>query len=288
VSDAGSPDVPAGGAGRDFSPCGSRIKPAMARQYRETDGIAPMRQAGLIAHLFNGIVAFAERLNLKYSRLGNPCVYDNAVFPWVAGIEGEWCAVRAELERILLRKDELPNVQDITIDARSITRDSGWKIFLFVAYGIRSQRNIDLCPETWRIVRKIPGLKTAMFSVLEPKKRLPPHRGPYNGVLRLHLGLMVPEPRENVAIRIGPELRTWQEGRVLVFDDAYEHEAWNETDQPRVVLFVDFVKPLRFPASVLNRALIRLAVFTPYLRAGNDNLRRWEKRFHAATHAGSG
>ena len=67
-----------------------------------------------------------------------------------------------------------------------------WKIFPLIAYGIRSQPNIDLCPQTWRIVQTIPGLTTAMFSILEPGKRLPPHRGPYNGVLRLHLGLLVP------------------------------------------------------------------------------------------------
>ena len=85
-----------------------------------------------------------------------------------------------------------------------ISQDADWKIFPLIAYGIRSQPNIDLCPQTWRVVQGIPGLTTAMFSILEPGKRLPPHRGPYNGVLRLHLGLLVPEPRERAAIRVGP------------------------------------------------------------------------------------
>jgi ornithine lipid ester-linked acyl 2-hydroxylase len=74
---------------------------------------------------------------------------------------------------------------------------------------------------------------------------------------------------------------------VLIFDDPCEHEALNETGHPRVVLFVDFVKPLRFPASVLNWALLRLAVFTPYLREGNDTLRRWEPRFQDAANGAS-
>ena len=121
-----------------------------------------------------------------------------------------------------------------------------------------------------------------MFSILDPGKRIPPHRGPYNGVLRLHLGLLVPEPHERLGIRIGPEHRHWQEGRVLIFDDAYEHEAWNDSAQVRVVLFVDFEKPLRFPANLLNRVLLGLAPFTPFLREVDDNLRRWERRFHAA------
>ncbi len=180
----------------------------------------------------------------------------------------------------MVRKAELPNVQDITADAASLSQDADWKIFPLIAYGIRSQPNIELCPETWRVVQTIPRLRTAMFSILEPGKRLPPHRGPYNGVLRLHLGLLIPEPRERVAIRVGPEQHHWAEGRVLIFDDAYEHEAWNETAQVRVVLFVDFERPMRFPANVINRLLLGLAPFTPFLREGADNLRRWERRFH--------
>jgi aspartyl/asparaginyl beta-hydroxylase (cupin superfamily) len=253
-----------------------------------TEGIASMERPGAVARLFMGIVAFAERLNLKRSRLGNPCVYDLALFPWAAGVERQWRVIRGELERVLLRKAELPNVQDLTADAVALSRDAGWKIFPLVAYGLRSQRNIDLCPQTWQILQAIPGLITAMFSILEPGKRIPPHRGPYNGVLRLHLGLIVPEPRDRLTIRVGPERRHWEEGQALIFDDAYEHEAWNETAGLRVVLFVDFRKPLRFPANVLNRLLLRLAVFTPFVREGGENLRRWEQRFHRGPTQGPG
>ena len=252
-------------------------KPAQSWQ---TEGIAPMERPGAVARLIMAIVAFVERLNLKFAKLGNPCIYDRADFPWAVGVEREWRSIRAELDHILVRKADLPNVQEITADAAALSRDAGWKIFPLVAYGLRSQPNIGLCPQTWRIVQAIPGLTTVMFSILEPGKRIPPHRGPYNGVLRLHLGLIVPEPRERLAIRVGPERRHWQEGEALIFDDAYEHEAWNETAGLRVVLFVDFEKPLRFPARALNRLLLRLAVFTPFVREGGDNLRRWERRFH--------
>jgi ornithine lipid ester-linked acyl 2-hydroxylase len=260
--------------------------PETPAQSWKTDGIAAMEPPGAVARLFMAIVAFVERLNLKLAKLGNPCVHDPAAFPWAAGVEREWRLIRSELDRVLVRKAELPNVQDLMADAATLSRDAGWKIFPLVAYGLRSQPNIDLCPHTWRIVQSIPGLTTAMFSILEPGRRIPPHRGPYNGVLRLHLGLIVPEPRERTAIRVGPERRHWQEGQALIFDDAYEHEAWNDTGGLRVVLFVDFEKPLRFPASVLNRLLLRLAVFTPFVREGGDNLRRWEQRFHGAATRG--
>lgn len=231
------------------------------------------------------IVAWVERLNRRQAKLGNPCVYDTRDFPWAAELEQNWPGIRAELDAVLRRKDELPNVQDITPDARSITHDDRWKIFLFTAYGVHSPANCALCPQTWRLVQRISGLRTAMFSILEAGKRLPPHRGPYNGVLRLHLPLLVPAPQEALGIRIGSDVRHWEEGKVLIFDDAYEHEAWNGSDSPRTVLFVDFEKPLRFPARTLNRLLLRLAVYTPFLREGDHNLRKWEARFHRQSDA---
>ena len=116
-----------------------------------------------------------------------------------------------------------------------------------------------------------------MFSILEPGKHLPPHRGPYNGVLRLHLGLIVPEPRDALGIRVDRQLYRWREGEAVVFDDAYEHEAWNRTPHTRVVLFVDFIKPTRQPARFLNWLLLHLAPFTPFIREGLDNQKAWEK-----------
>ncbi|HUF81436.1 MAG TPA: aspartyl/asparaginyl beta-hydroxylase domain-containing protein [Burkholderiales bacterium] len=246
----------------------------------QTDGLPAMERPGLATRFFLTIVRCVERLNLTHAKLGNPCVHSNSAFPWAGSLEREWRVIRAELDGVLVRKEHLPNVQEITPDAASISRDAGWKIFPLLAYGIRSQPNIELCPQTWRLVRLIPGLKTAMFSILEPGKRIPPHRGPYNGVLRLHLGLRIPGPPERTGIRVGDEQRRWEEGCVLIFDDAYEHEAWNDTSDVRVVLFVDFAKPLRFPANLLNRALLEMALFSPFLREGGANLRRWERRFH--------
>jgi ornithine lipid ester-linked acyl 2-hydroxylase len=118
------------------------------QQHQATEGIAPMDRPGAFARFFMAVAEFAERLNLRYAKLGNPCVYDNADFAWAAEIEREWRLIRQELDRVLPRTDELPNIQEITADAASITGDSGWKIFLLIAYGIKSKPNIELCPET--------------------------------------------------------------------------------------------------------------------------------------------
>jgi len=252
-----------------------------AIQNFRTAGIKPLTRPSLIIRVFMGVVAWVERLNLKYSKVGNPPIYDKAVFPWIREIEREWRLVRGELDRVLTRKDDLPGFHELATDIATISQDHGWKSFMLCGYGFRSDRNIERCPKTWSICQRIPGLITVMFSIFEPGKHLPPHRGPYNGVLRLHLGLIVPEPREQLGIRVEKDIYRWKEGEAVVFDDAYEHEAWNYTPQTRVVLFVDFRKPLRFPANFLNWLLLHLAVFTPFIREGMYNEKAWEKKFYA-------
>ncbi|WP_342238302.1 aspartyl/asparaginyl beta-hydroxylase domain-containing protein [Inquilinus sp. OTU3971] len=260
--------------------------PVNPKQVFVTEGIDPtLERPSPVTRFFMRFVAWAERLNLKYTKVGNPPVYDTAVFPWVAEIEREWPLIRAELDRVLLRQNELPSFQDISSDVKTISKDTHWKTFFLAGYGVSSEKNIAQCPETWRIVQKIPGLKTAMFSIFEPGKHLAAHRGPYNGVLRLHLPLLVPEPREKLAIRVDKQICHWEEGKALVFDDAYEHEAWNHTEKTRVVLFIDFVKPLRFPARLVNWLLLNLAVFTPFIREGQDAHKEWEKKFYAQAEA---
>lgn len=259
-------------------------------QKRKTEGLEDtMSRPGLVNRALMAVVGWAERLNLRYARLGNPPVHDNRAFPWAAEVEREWPLIRAELDRIMTRKDELPGFHEISGEVRSISADRDWKTFLICAFGLKSDDAIRACPETWRIVQKIPGLKTAMFSIFEPGKHLPAHRGPYNGVLRFHLGLVVPEAEPGaVAIRVADSTCEWREGSALIFDDAFEHEAWNHSGEVRVVLFVDFVKPLRFPASLVNAALLNIAVFTPFIREGYEAQKKWEKLFFGSAKVNRG
>jgi aspartyl/asparaginyl beta-hydroxylase (cupin superfamily) len=80
-----------------------------------------------------------------------------------------------------------------------------------------------------------------MFSALNPHTRIPSHYGPMNGVLRAHLPLIV--PRGKCGIRVADETRSWEEGRLLVFDDSFDHEVWNDSDETRIVLFLNVWHP---------------------------------------------
>jgi len=237
--------------------------------------------SGILGRLIAGFIGVSEWLLAKFSRVGDRPVFSREDFPWVAAIEAEWPAIRAELDRVMERRDELPNFQDISSEVKTIQTDNNWKTFMFCGFGAWSEENCRQCPATIAALKKIPGMTTAFFSIVSPRKHIPAHRGPYNGVLRLHLGLIVPEPREQVRIRVDDQICTWQEGKVLLFDDSYDHEVWNDTDSWRVVLFVDFVRPVWFPFNVLNRLILSAAVLTPFIREAQENQAKWEKDFYA-------
>jgi beta-hydroxylase len=160
-----------------------------------------------------------------------------------------------------------------------LTDDDRWKTFFFYGYGFKAGKNVDRCPDTDRLLGEIPGMTTAMFSILSPHKKIPPHGGPYKGVLRYHLGLLVPDPVDACGIRVGQDIRQWREGQSLVFDDTFEHEAWNDTDGVRVVLFVDFKRPLRGPARWLNEIVLKVIGVSPFIQDAKSRHNAWEKRF---------
>ena len=90
-----------------------------------------------------------------------------------------------------------------------------------------------------------------------------------------------PEPRERCRIRIGNQFQSWNEGEALIFDDSFNHEVWNDTSGWRVVLFVDFARPLRQPWHWLNRSLVSLGALAPFLREAGQKQKAWEKKFYA-------
>lgn len=207
-------------------------------------------------------------------------VYDNGTFPWAARVEKNWRGIREELDALMERRDSMPSFHEILEQAGTITADNQWKTFFLMLPGMDCRKNQEQCPRTMQALKEIPNIQTAFFSILSPKKHIPAHRGAFNGVLRYHLGLIVPEPREQCRIRIGTQICHWQEGKSLIFDDTYNHEVWNDTDGFRVVLFVDFVRPMRSPHDRWVGALLKLAARTPWLREAGGNQKKWEKKFY--------
>jgi ornithine lipid ester-linked acyl 2-hydroxylase len=218
--------------------------------------------------------ALIEKMISEFSRDGNRAFFETASFPWVADLEAGWRTIRAELDALMPNRYQIPNFQDVSPEQASLTEGDEWKTFFFYVYGCNIERNCARCPQTTRRLRCIPGMKTAMFSILAAGKHIPEHRGLYNGVLRYHLGLIIPEPQTSCRIRVRNEVRSWEEGKSLIFDDSHPHEVWNDSDSCRVVLFVDFVRPLPFPFSLVNRVQIRRISKRPLVTGAVDRLEK--------------
>jgi beta-hydroxylase len=175
---------------------------------------------------------------------------------WVNRLEANWQVIRAELD-VLRQGFDLPALIEV-IPGEQAVADARWKMFILRYYGRRIAENCSLCPRTAALLEGIPGLISANFSVLQPGARLAPHRGIFAGVLRYHLGLIVPEDAEHCGLRVDNEVRQWREGSSLLFDDTRQHEAWNDTNQDRVVLLVDVKRQLPAPLRWLNDAVLLL------------------------------
>jgi beta-hydroxylase len=171
--------------------------------------------------------------------------YDPAEFSWASALEQSFPVIKKELDQVLNQS----GVGFKSYMSEHQQRLGGWNTFNFFFYGKKIEENCALCPETTRILESLPGFERdhIMFSALNPHARIPPHTGPMNGILRAHLGMVVPQ---GCYIRVGPDERTWQEGKVLVFDDSFEHEVWNHSDSVRIVLFVNFWHPCFSPKEI--------------------------------------
>ncbi|MGH8398738.1 MAG: aspartyl/asparaginyl beta-hydroxylase domain-containing protein, partial [Gammaproteobacteria bacterium] len=178
--------------------------------------------------------------------------FERSQFPWLAEIESHTDEIRAELLEVL-RGDEgfRPFIEMERNHAgtkywESLNYSPNWNAFFFYRDGRRFDENCKRCPVTSGILDNLPLSRVAehspetFFSVLKPGAHIPPHTGVINTRLVTHLPLIIPP---DCGIRVGNETRGWKEGECIVFDDTFEHEAWNKSDQTRVVLIFDIWNP---------------------------------------------
>ena len=207
----------------------------------------------------------------------------NGHFPFLKEFEDRWQEIEAEARAILKFRDEIPAFQEISPDQYRIATAKNWRTFILYGFGLRLERNCRQAPVTAEILSRVPTIQTAWFSILAPGYHIPAHTGVTKGIVRAHLGLIIPTEREKCRIRVGDEIRPWTAGKVFVLDDTYEHEVWNDTDEERVILLFDFDRPMRWPARILTQLFIRAMKFTAFYKEPKKNIANFEDRFEAAT-----
>ncbi|MDE3182021.1 MAG: aspartyl/asparaginyl beta-hydroxylase domain-containing protein [Bacteroidota bacterium] len=217
----------------------------------------------------------------KYSTVGDHPIFDNQQFTWTDLLENNWHSIRKELEGILHFHQKLPNIQDIQQEQNVLNQDNYWKTFFLFGFGIKATLNCQSCPVTTSLLEQIPGMKTAFFSVLSPHKHIPAHKGIFKGLIRSHLGLIIPGKPGDCVMRIENEYIYWQEGKSVVFDDTYEHEVWNNTGEVRVVLLIDVIRPFKSHLTLINNKIINLIGNSSYVKEAMENHKKWENNFYS-------
>lgn len=190
---------------------------------------------------------------LAVPRLPAQPFFRREMFPWVPDLERQTAAIREEMLDALAEDANAftPYVQyqpgDPVNQWGDLNHSRDWTSFHLFRAGEPVADNIGRCPNTAAALARIDAVHlagtcpNAMFSVLAPGTRIPPHHGESNARLVAHLPLVVPE---HCLFRVGFDTRRWTEGEVLIFDDTIEHEAANQSDRIRVVLIFDVWNPL--------------------------------------------
>lgn len=223
------------------------------------------------------VLRWSGRFQSRHSLIPDTPQIDTRVFDWVPALEAAWPEIRAELEHLLENPQQIPAFHQISPDQQRISKGDNWKTFGMVIYGKRIDDNCALCPCTAAAIAAIPHMRTAMFSILKPNYHIVPHKGPTRAVVRAHLGLIVPKQADKVWLRVDDRILHWQEGKVLLFDDSYEHEVRNDTDQLRAVLFLDIDRPMDRLGTLVNRLLFALINASPYVKQPLKNLAKWNR-----------
>ena len=238
---------------------------------------APMRaEKGrpLVIRFGKHLRGFFDRLIAAGSLVPTDPVLDVRAFPWTQALRDDWQVIRDEALAVALRGEAAPSLATISPDHRAIAEVGKWRSFFLWGYGYRIDANADRCPRTAALVERIPGLNSAFFSILAPGAHIPAHRGVTKGLITCHLGLFVPRDGD-VRMRVHDRVVRWAEGETLVFDDTYQHEVWNDTAATRVVLLIQFERPLRQPARWIADTFLGVVKRSAFVQEARENIDRW-------------
>lgn len=154
-----------------------------------------------------------------------------------------------------------------------VSKKGSWKTIVIKFCEFNNYKNQKKFPKTTAIINQVPNLISASFSKLEAGVKIKPHSGDCNGYYRCHLGLLIPSGLPEIGFRVKSEKRAWEQGKLFAFCDAYEHEAFNFSDEDRYIFTFDVIREEyaheqknitgTILASILIQKLYQVFIFSP-------------------------
>ena len=199
-------------------------------------------------------------------------------FPEARLLRDNWKVIQEEARALLANVESIPQFHEVDRLQRFISAKDNvaWRTFFFKGFNKWLPQNCARAPRTADLLRGLPIISTAMFSIIDGGKHIPLHVGFFKSVLRYHLGLVVPDDAPVYIVVNGQEYH-WREGEDVLFDDTYRHEVWNKSRERRVVLFCDVLRDQTLPPLFrgVNRLMFRML-------AGSRKLKRAAQRAEIA------
>ena len=237
---------------------------------------------------FNGVYARCEDAGL-IARMPDYLVDYGIDYPELLTLEAAHADIRSECERLLAFRSRITDMSKLggQYTERGI-HTIQWKAFMLKS-GTFIEENCALAPKTAAVLRPLGNVYNAFFSILEPHQYVSPHWGYYKGFLRYHLGVIIPgnnadkkcwlrvnvdradNARRDKALIANAAKFHWENGRGVIFDDTNLHDAANESDEVRVVLWLDVARKLPRALDVYNRALLKAVYYEPSVRRFREN-----------------
>ncbi len=176
-------------------------------------------------------------------------------YEWVKILQNGYPDIKREALSIFNENRMVEHPQN-----NDLANEGTWKTFFLYKNGKKFEDNAAIYPFTTKLIESIPGTSRAgrvYFSAMTPGTHVKAHCGPHNFKLRCHLGIVT---SPDAVIRVGNEIRYWEDGKCIVFDDSFEHEVWNNSHVTRIVLICDVWNPILTKEEIM--ALIHIGIPT--------------------------
>ena len=187
-----------------------------------------------------------------------PSFINSEDFDWAKDIKLKTDDIKKELHHYLSKNDLKSYFNE-----SMVSRQNSWRTISLKTWNIELFKNQKEFPFTTALINKYPQIISASFNLLEPNSKIHPHCGDTNAIYRCHLGLQIPSGLPECGFRVKNETKEWKNGEWLIFMDAYNHEAWNNTNKERYIFLLDVIRDeynhqrFRIGATVLTSLFIQ-------------------------------
>lgn len=196
-----------------------------------------------------------------------PSFYDPKNFEWAKELQRLSFDIAAEVDKIL--KDRESSFQPYFIE--KLSGKHGWRTYSFKTWGIDVNKALKTSSTFNYIANNFPQIVSISINLLPAKSKIAPHHGDSNTFYRVHMGVDIPAGLPECGFRVNNEKRPWKPGEILIFNDANNHEAWNDSGADRTIVVFDvlrkeYMKEMVLITTKIRSILILQYLFTKFLR----------------------